>query len=70
MLRMLLDDMDPKNIIAEAELNDDGLYEVMISRDSTKALSVSVFPRVASLVTDPLLSMVREMYIHSSYCYT
>ena len=48
MLRMLLDDMDPKNIIAEAELNDDGLYEVMISRDSTKALSVSVFPRVAT----------------------
>ena len=48
LLHMLLEVMDPKNIIAEAELNDDGLYEVMVSRNSTKALSVSVFPQVAT----------------------
>ena len=41
-------EMNPDNIIADAELNADGLYEVKVSRDSTKALSVSVFPRVAT----------------------
>ena len=40
--------MDQDNVIAEAELNDDGLYEVQVSRNSTKALSVSVFPRVGT----------------------
>ena len=48
ILDMLFREMNPNNIIAEAELNDDGLYEVKVSRDSAKALSVSVFPRVAA----------------------
>ena len=33
-------------MVNEPELNYDGLYEVQVSRNSTKALSVSVFPRV------------------------
>ena len=40
--------MNPDNVIAKAELNSDCLYEVKVSRDSSKALSVSVFPRVAT----------------------
>ena len=46
ILNMLFNEMDQDDVIAEAELNDDGLYEVQVSRNSTKALSVSVFPRV------------------------
>ena len=45
---MLFDEMNPDNVIVDAELNADGLYEVKVSRDFTKALSVSVFPRVAT----------------------
>ena len=48
ILDMLFREMKPSNIIAEAELNEDGLYEVIVSRNSTKALSVSVFPRVGA----------------------
>ena len=42
------EDMDPDNVFVEAELNEDGLYEVKLSRDSKNVLSVSVFPRVAA----------------------
>ena len=45
---MLFDEMNPDNVIADAELNSDGLYEVKVSRDSAKGLSVSVFPRVTT----------------------
>ena len=48
ILHMLFEDMDPDSVLAEAELNEDGLYEVQLSRDSSKVLSVSVFPRVAA----------------------
>ena len=48
ILSMLFNEMDEDKVIAEAELNDDGLYEVQVSRNSTKALSVSVFPRVGT----------------------
>jgi hypothetical protein len=48
ILHMLFEDMDPDNVLAEAELNENGLYEVKLSRDSEKVLSVSVFPRVAA----------------------
>ena len=47
VLNMLFEEMDPNNVLAEAELNEDELYQVQLSRDSSKILSVSVFPRVA-----------------------
>ena len=47
MLRELVENMDSSDVLAEANLNDDGLYEVTMSNTS-KALSVSVFPRVAA----------------------
>ena len=43
ILSMLFNDMDKDNVIAEAKLNDDGLYEVQVSKKSAKAFSVSVF---------------------------
>ena len=45
---MLFNEMYQDNMIAEAELNDNGLDEVQVSRNSTKALSVSVFPLVGT----------------------
>ena len=45
ILQMLLDEMSPENVIADGEINEDGLYEIKVTRDSTRALSVSVFPR-------------------------
>ena len=48
ILSMLFNEMDKDNVIAEAELNDYGLYEVQVSKNSAKAFSVSVFPRVGT----------------------
>ena len=48
VLNLLLEEMDPANVIADAKLNKDGLYEVKFKRDKTRTLSVTVFPRVAA----------------------
>ena len=45
---MLFEEMCPENVIADGEMNEDGLYEIKVTRDSARALSVSVFPRVAT----------------------
>ena len=39
--------MSPENVIAKAELNKEGLYQVKLERDTSKTLTVSVFPRIA-----------------------
>ena len=48
ILQILFNEMNPDNVIAKAELNADGLHEVKISRDSSRTLAVSVFPRVGT----------------------
>jgi len=48
VLDILLEEMNPLNIVADAKLNDDGLYEVKYKRDHKRTLSVTVFPRVAA----------------------
>ena len=48
IFNILFKEMNPDNIIAKAELNADGLYEVKVPRDSSKTLAVSVFPRVST----------------------
>ena len=48
VLNLLLEEMDPANVIADAKLNKDGLYEVKFKRDKARTLSVTVFPRVAA----------------------
>ena len=48
VLDMLLEEMKPENVVADASLNEDGLYEVRYTRDNKRTLSVTVFPRVAA----------------------
>ena len=48
VLDILLKEMNPDNVVADAKLNDDGLYEVKYKRDQARTLSVTVFPRVAA----------------------
>ena len=60
---MLFEEMSPENVIADGEMNEYGLYEVKVTRDSAKALSVSVFPRVAK----NSLSLSQAVYLlHAS----
>ena len=35
ILRMLFEEMSPENVIADGEMNEDGLYEIKVTRDST-----------------------------------
>ena len=47
LLSLVFDSMSAENVIAEATLNSDGLYQVKMARDTTRVLTVSVFPRIA-----------------------
>ena len=64
ILSMLFNEMDKDDVIAEAELNEDGLYEVQVSKQSAKAYSVSVFPRVS---TDSLSQAVYLLHASLSH---
>ena len=42
VLNLLLEEMDPANVIADAKLNKDGLYEVKFKRDKTKNILTKI----------------------------
>ena len=66
ILEILFNEMNPDNVIADAELNDDGLYEVQVTKDISKALTVSVFPRVGTNTLSQAVYLLHASLSHMS----